>query len=82
MRLSGRGRRRRFGLGVGREDQAADAMLRRSLGERPQEREAAPLVVHAVGASRERHAPPFDAAALPHREAQQLQAGQRPFAHR
>jgi hypothetical protein len=59
------------------ENEIADAVLRRRIGNRPQQREAAPLAVHRVLPRRERDVSSVAALALPHTEANQLQALER-----
>ena len=61
-------------LGVRLEDAVADGVLGRRVGDRTQQCEAAALAVHAVLARRERDVPAAAAAALPDREADQLES--------
>src|SRR5688572_15505167 len=60
-------------LGVRLQDRLTDAILRRGVADRPQQREAAPLAVHRVRARGKRHVPAAARAALPDAEADQLQ---------
>src|SRR5687768_9458701 len=61
-------------LGVRLQHELTDAVLRRRIGDRTQQREAAALTVDGIGARRERDVPAATAAAFPDGEADQLQA--------
>ena len=64
-------------LGVGVEDQLADALLRGGVDDRPQQGERSALAVDGVLAGGERDVPAAAGAAFPDGKADQLQAGER-----
>ena len=64
-------------LGVRLEDAVAHRVLGGRVDDGTQQREAAALAVHAVLPRRERDVPAAAAAALPDREADQLESGER-----